>query len=202
MQSTKNKCYTRDMPNFDIFDNEEFQSAFKNQTVHVARKAAVEYDFEWDEVFKLLDIDIRDGKPCGKKRYADGGYRILNALRIPNVLAAHNKLLNYFKGSQYELDVPGRSGHLYVNITTIEGTYGWIHADKENVVFWNVKGRSKWTIYEKTDYVDPDKIPEGKVDVEVILEPGDVLFCPYDRPHKVEPLTPRFGVSLGFGEMI
>ena len=202
MQSTKNKCYTRDMPNFDIFDNENFQSAFKNQTVYVARKAAAEYDFEWDEVFRLLDIDTKDGKPCGQKRYTDGGFRILNALRIPNVLAAHNKLLQYFEKSKNEPDVPGRSAHLYVNITTIEGSYGWLHADQENVIFWNVKGRSKWTVYEKTHYVDPDKIPEGKVDVEVILEPGDLIFCPYNRPHKVEPLTPRFGVSLGFDKMI
>lgn len=191
------------MPNFDIFDSNEFQSAFKNQTVYVAKNAAAEYSVEWDQVFNLLDADIKAGEPCGKKRLTDGGYRILNALRIPIILEANNKLLQFFKPSDVKNDVPGRAAHLYINITTIEGSYGVKHIDfNENVIFWNAKGISKWTIYEKPLHLNGKDMPDTEIDVEVILEPGDVLFCPSDRPHKIEPLTPRFGVSLGFGQMI
>jgi hypothetical protein len=193
------------MPNFDIFENKDFQLAFKNQTVYVAKKAGAEYNVEWDDIFDLLDTDIKDGKPCGRNRFENGGYRILNAIRIPVILEANNKLLKFFKPTEYTLEkypvyIPGRSAELYVNITTSKGTYGTHHYDPENVIFWNIKGKSKWTIYEKS--VTVDRIDEDKVEVEVILEPGDVLFCPHSRVHKVEPLTPRFGVSLGFGQMI
>ena len=188
------------MPNFDIFDSNEFQSAFKNQTVYVGKNAGAEYNVEWDEVLNLLDQDVKDDIPHGQKRYTNGGFRILNAMRIPQIFLAHNKLLEFFKESE-DINFKGRSTHLYVNITTAEGSYGWKHADKENVIFWNIKGRSKWTIYESIYYLDRDNIPDSKIDVEVILEPGDIIFCPFDRPHKVEPLTPRFGASLGFQKL-
>lgn len=203
MQLTKNKCYTKDMPNFDIFDSNEFQSAFKNQTVYVAKAAAAEYNVEWDQVFNLLDADIKAGEPCGKKRLTDGGYRVLNALRIPVILEANNKLLEFFEPSDMENIVTGRSAHLYINITTVEGSYGVKHIDDgENVIFWNAKGVCKWTIYEKPLFLNGTGIPDTEIDVEVILEPGDMIFCPSDRPHKIEPLTPRFGISLGFGKVI
>ena len=190
------------MEDFAIFDNQNFQSAFKNQTPYVEKNAGDGYNVEWDDIFALLDIDTKDGKPCGRKRYIDGGYIILNAIRIPSILAASNKLLQFFepveqntKYSQAE-----RSSQLYVNITTEKGTYGTHHNDFENVIFWNIKGKSKWKIYDKS--VSLDQIDEDKVELEVILEPGDILFCPHSRVHKVEPITPRFGASLAFQKVL
>jgi hypothetical protein len=193
------------MEDFAIFDNQNFQSAFKNQTPYVEKNAGEGYNVEWDDVFALLDIDTKDGKPCGRKRYIDGGFIILNAIRIPAILAANNKLLEIFNPIEYSPEkfkeqIPGRSSQLYVNITTEKGTYGTHHNDFENVIFWNIKGKSKWKIYDKS--VSLDQIDEDKVELEVILEPGDILFCPHSRVHKVEPITPRFGVSLGVQGLI
>ena len=189
------------MTTFDIFDNADFRSAFNNATVHVERNVAGLPEIKWDDAFRMLDEDVKAGNLYGQKRYENGGFRILNAMRVPGIADAQKKLLEIFQESNYQLKVEGRSTHLYMNITTQDGTYWKLHQDTENVIFWNIKGKSRWTIYKAGEYEDLENVSDDLIDVDVILEPGDILYCPYGRPHKVEAITPRFGASLGFGEL-
>lgn len=69
--------------------------------------------------------------------------------------------------------------HLYMNITIIGETFGK-HQDEDDVWFWQCQGTTKWTI-ENISYT---------------LNPGDLIFVPKHMPHAVEPLTPRFGISM------
>ena len=66
------------------------------------------------------------------------------------------------------------------------------HEDRENNLFWQGDGRSRWRLYDSEINEQPF--------MDVILEKGDLLFVPGGTYHYVEPLTPRFGFAILFGD--
>ena len=66
------------------------------------------------------------------------------------------------------------------------------HEDRENNLFWQGKGKSRWRLYDSIENEQPF--------LDVILEDGDVLFIPGGTYHIVEPITPRFGFAILFGD--
>ena len=77
-------------------------------------------------------------------------------------------------------DLKCNYAHLYFNLTTKAPTFGK-HKDTMNVYFWQCQGVTKWIIEN---------------DLEVILNPGDLIYIPKGVYHQVVPLSPRLGVSM------
>lgn len=68
------------------------------------------------------------------------------------------------------------------------------HEDRENNIFWQGKGKSRWRLYKSLDDTQPF--------MDVVLEESDMLFIPGGTYHYVEPITPRFGFAILFGDRI
>jgi ribosomal protein L16 Arg81 hydroxylase len=86
----------------------------------------------------------------------------------------------------------GSDHQIYMSLTTDPAAYGGPHIDMENVIFWQLQGHSRWQIYDKTN---------SEIEFDKVIGPGDILYCPNGRKHNVIASSPRFGVSLGFGEL-
>lgn len=145
----------------------------------------------WDEVFVLLDDDVKNGKKYGQKRFKLGGYKIRQAHRIKAVREALEDLLEVLHESPLAEEV-GSDHQIYMSLTTDPSAYGGQHVDMENVIFWQLQGYSRWQIYDKTN---------SEIEFDKVIGPGDILYCPNGRMHNVIAYSPRFGVSLGFGEL-
>ena len=97
------------------------------------------------------------------------------------------------------------------------GVKSHLHVDAFASNFWMVllEGRKKWTFYHKDFMAHLEPIYDASLDpvfnldltsdraksmakVEVILEPGEVLFVPFGSPHQVENLTDSVAVSGNF----
>jgi ribosomal protein L16 Arg81 hydroxylase len=145
----------------------------------------------WDEVFMLLDDDVKNGRKHGQKRFKFGGYKIRQAHRIKPVREALENLLEVLHESPLA-EEEGSDHQIYMSLTTDPSAYGGPHVDYENVIFWQLQGYSRWQIYDKTN---------SEIEFDKVIGPGDVLYCPNGRMHNVIASSPRFGVSLGFGEL-
>ena len=145
----------------------------------------------WDEVFMLLDDDVKNGRKHGQKRFKFGGYKIRQAHRIKAVREALENLLEVLHESPLA-EEEGSDHQIYMSLTTDPSAYGGPHVDYENVIFWQLQGYSRWQIYDKTN---------SEIEFDKVIGPGDVLYCPNGRMHNVIASSPRFGVSLGFGEL-
>ena len=145
----------------------------------------------WDEVFVLLDDDVKNGRKHGQKRFKFGGYKIRQAHRIKAVREALEDLLEVLHESPLA-EEEGSDHQIYMSLTTDPSAYGGPHIDYENVIFWQLQGYSRWQIYDKTN---------SEIEFDKVIGPGDILYCPNGRMHNVIASSPRFGVSLGFGEL-
>jgi oxalate decarboxylase/phosphoglucose isomerase-like protein (cupin superfamily) len=76
--------------------------------------------------------------------------------------------------------------------TTIveDGTSIKKHHDSENNLFWQLKGRSRWMIF--------DSYENAKPKMDMIVEEGDMIFIPSNTIHYVESESPRAGVAILF----
>ena len=68
------------------------------------------------------------------------------------------------------------------------------HEDRENNIFWQGKGKSRWRLYEQESSTQPF--------MDIFMEEGDLLYIPGGIWHYVEPITPRFGFAILFGDKI
>ncbi len=69
--------------------------------------------------------------------------------------------------------------HSYINILNTP-TFG-AHKDLEDVWYWQVIGKTKWTIENKKSY---------------ILNEGDLIFVSKGTLHDITPLGVRVGISM------
>ena len=78
--------------------------------------------------------------------------------------------------------------------TTIveNGTFVGKHQDIENNIFWQGEGKSRWRLY--------DSMENNKPFLDVVLEKNDLLYVPSNTVHEVDPIGPRFGFAILFGE--
>lgn len=169
----------------------DLMDSFINQTPIVLKDLNLP-KISWQTILDIFDIDVRADNLKSKNSYGPFGFRMHHATRIPEINDLTNELNKIFLPSKVFKNDPIESQHLYMSLSTDPRSYGDIHYDGENVIFWQLCGKSRWTIMDKSSQI-PELIAE--------LEPGDIIFCPQYRHHKVEAITPRCGASLGFGKL-
>lgn len=166
----------------------------KSQQPFVLRNSGMP-DVTWKEILTLVYSDLKIGKSLGQGEsgiYDHFGFKLMKANRIQKVQDEFEELKHLFKVSQDRTVAPG-GAQLYISISTNRESYGSAHRDPENVFFWQVRGKSNWKIWTKD---------EESVQLDEILEPGDILYCPPSLKHQIIAVTPRAGVSIAFGDLI
>ena len=173
----------------ELLCSKDFLNAFESKTIKVFRNIFFPKP-SWDQVIDLLNEDILHDKTRGQW-YLLNGWKTSEADRIPEVAEICNTLMKYFdiyKDNQdrYE-DVAG----IFASITNEPNSHGGIHKDKENILFLQAKGSSKWTIFKDS----------GQPQYSDILNESDIIFYPGGQDHLVETISPRYAISLSFGEI-
>jgi hypothetical protein len=178
---------------FDSFINEINIEKIKNNTPFVVKDSGFPL-VEWQEVINLLSDDILNKRDAGAGRYGTYGFMLVNAQRIKSVNLFLDKLYELFEKSLefVELNQQHHDHQIYISLTTDKDSYGSKHLDYSNVVFWQLNGISRWKIYSENG---------SSVEVDEVLSPGDIIYCPEKRQHEVIAITPRCGVSLGLGKI-
>jgi hypothetical protein len=152
-------------------------------------------EVSWDSVLALIDTDLKIGKPLGqgdKGIYNEFGFKVMKADRIDAINDEIESLKTFFEVSE-DFDISPRSAHqLYVSLTTNEKSYGVPHTDPENVFFWQLQGKANWKIWSEDKTV---------VEVDEVLSKGDFIYCPPNRQHHIIAVTPRCGISIGYGKL-
>lgn len=70
-----------------------------------------------------------------------------------------------------------------------------IHCDESHNFFIQGEGSTLWKIYDNADLIENKNITKT-----IIAEKGDFIYIPKNLFHSVEPLSPRFSVSLTFSD--
>jgi hypothetical protein len=152
-------------------------------------------EVSWDSVLALIDTDLKIGKPLGqgdKGIYNEFGFKVMKADRIDAINDEIESLKTFFEVSE-DFNISPRSAHqLYVSLTTNEKSYGIPHTDPENVFFWQLQGKANWKIWSEDKTV---------VEVDEVLSKGDFIYCPPNRQHHIIAVTPRCGISIGYGKL-
>jgi ribosomal protein L16 Arg81 hydroxylase len=145
-------------------------------------------------VINLLDYDLSNNRETGSDRYGLYGFMLVNGERINSVGLFLDELYKIFdKSLEFdELNKQSNDHQIYVSLTTDKDSYGGKHHDYSNVVFWQLNGISRWKIYQEDGTT---------VEIDEVLNPGDIIYCPEKRQHEVIAVTPRCGVSLGLGKI-
>lgn len=178
---------------FESFINEVNIEKIKNNIPFVVKDS----DFplvDWQEVINLLDHDISNNNETGSDRYGLYGFMLVNSERIKCVSLFLDELYEIFEKSLEfaELNKQSNDHQIYISLTTDKDSYGKKHHDYSNVVFWQLNGISRWKIYKEDGY---------DIEIDEVLNPGDIIYCPEKRQHEVVAITPRCGVSLGLGKI-
>jgi hypothetical protein len=84
------------------------------------------------------------------------------------------------------------------NLVGTEGNGYGIHPDDHDVILWHCEGQVEWRIYK--DFPESDFFTtSSSLDYEsVILNPGDIIFCPSGVVHQVVVSEPRASFVFGF----
>lgn len=96
-----------------------------------------------------------------------------------------------------------RIDDLMVSYSTPQGGVG-AHLDQYDVFIIQGSGQRRWRIGSKGDYKtvlpheDLKQIEGFEADIDVVLEPGDMLYIPAGFPHEGESLTECLNYSVGF----
>lgn len=147
-----------------------------------------------------------------------------NYLRFSRIIDERPELRN-------DMDVPwmdrfksrfARGGYLYLFMGE-EGSKTDMHDAIIQTLFFQIKGKKKWTIYAPNERIFIDAIPDRRpyfythanpkelndpnfpllkhaIRYEIILEEGDILWFPTFYWHHVENLTENIGVTYKFTE--
>ena len=74
----------------------------------------------------------------------------------------------------------------------------YVHADDHDVLLWHCEGQVEWRIYKDISKSDLG-ITSSDADYEsIILNPGDLIFCPSELAHQVVVSEPRASFVFGF----
>jgi len=174
----------------DMLNSQEFLDAYNKKYPKIFRN--IDFPrFTWDQCFAILDEDIKQSNPHGQK-YLINGWRSYNAVRIPEIKNIIDILSKNFKKFANPDGTIADPAMIYGSWATNEGSSGPIHQDPENVIFIQVGGRSRWTVYN----------PDDSICLSEELDENDMIYCPGSTKHVVSSLTPRYSLSMGFGEKI
>jgi mannose-6-phosphate isomerase-like protein (cupin superfamily) len=178
---------------FGSFINQKNIEKIKQSRPFVVKSSGFP-SIDWQEVITLLDYDINHNRETGSDRYGTYGFMLVNAERLNLVSLFLKELYKLFdKSLEFaELNKESNDHQIYISLTTDKESYGSKHHDYSNVVFWQLNGISRWKIYNENG---------SDIELDEILNPGDIVYCPAKRQHEVVAITPRCGVSLGLGEV-
>ena len=158
-------------------------------------------DISWDSVLSLLSDDVFESKKIRESYYKGLGAKLDYADRHPVVKLIADDLHNIFNYPKMaKKERPNAAHQLYINfvktspeqVNDLDVPGPNKHLDNENVFFICAQGEVLWKIY--------DTLGET-IEYEFLLSKGEIVFCPLYRYHEVISLTPRIGVSLGFGKL-
>jgi cupin superfamily acireductone dioxygenase involved in methionine salvage len=143
----------------------------------------------WQEVLQFVNDyeDKRTGKTLLPSPYAffHNEAQIISSVNS-FVKEVHSRYTPCFK------DTKVVTCQLFGSTKLEDGQIIHKHEDRENNLFWQGRGRSRWRLYDSEDNPQPF--------MDIVLEDGDLLFVPGGTYHYVEPLTPRFGFAILFGD--
>jgi len=147
--------------------------ARSNSTHHVVRDLG-EILPTWNDILEEFNRTIQSKE---KLKVLDSlGFVLLQAQHIPSVSAVISVIENITNAKC--------SAHCYMSLLETSATFGR-HNDNADVFFWQVQGRTRWTV------------EEGGEIYEYELSPNDMIYIPRFIIHEVVPLTPRAGISIG-----
>ncbi len=129
----------------------------------------------WEDVIENLNTSIKNEWEV--KFLPHHGFVTHNTEMMPYV----GELLEYI--STTDSNVPS-SAHCYFSLTEFSHTFGH-HNDSSDVFFWQIIGKTEWTVESKNGTM------------VYILKPNDLLFVPKGMWHNTKPVTPRAGISFG-----
>ena len=178
---------------FESFINKENLQKIKNEIPFVVKDSGFPL-VDWQEVINLLDYDLLNNRETGSERYGLYGFMLVNGERISSVGLFLDELYKIFEKSLEfnELNKQSNDHQIYISLTTDKDSYGGKHHDYSNVVFWQLNGVSRWKIYKEDG---------SGIELDEVLNQGDIIYCPEKRQHEVIAVTPRCGVSLGLGKI-
>lgn len=180
------------MNNLKFLLKEEYVQNYKNE-VPFKFNEKVPFSVTWDELFFLVDEDIKEQINTNQQYYNGNGFKLRKADRLEQIALVVDTLFEIFKPSKIAKNVrPSDAQHIYINFTTHQSLNNAPHVDKDHVFFWQLQGSCQWNIYdENNEYI--------KYTYE--LNPGDIIYCPKHRKHSVVSLSPRAGASIGFNSL-
>jgi hypothetical protein len=186
------------MIDLSFFDDPGFIDAQKNKDPYIWKNLIKDVP-SWQEVLNALNDDMLQDKEVGQRyNFKKLGF----CLTSPTAFNHTSEILE---------EVNKRYGDVYTRIEddgsfadTMEGFYKppmvlcFIslntvdaslieHFDYANVLHWNIKGKTKYTVKGMTNTFDD------------VLDEGDMLFIPSQAMHLPQPLTPRAAISFVFG---
>lgn len=173
-----------------VLDSERFLDAYNNKKAALFTNVKMP-EVTWEDVLQFVN-DYED-KRTGKKILPSPHAFFHDEAQI---IASVNSFVKEVHARFYPDTQDGKvvTCQLFGSTRLEEGQVIHKHEDRENNIFWQGKGKSRWRLYYNQDDVNPF--------MDVFLEEGDLLYVPGGTYHYVEPVTPRFGFAILFGEKI
>jgi cupin superfamily acireductone dioxygenase involved in methionine salvage len=175
--------------NFDFLDSEKFKNAYNKQITTFFPQMPMP-EVTWDDVLQFTNDN--DEKRTGKKMLSSQYSFFHNEAQIISsvnsfVKQVHSRFSLCFKDQKVV------TCQLF-GCTKIEnsGQIIYKHEDRENNIYWQGKGKTRWRLYDSLENEQPF--------MDIVLEEKDILYVPGGTYHYVEPITPRFGFSILFGD--
>jgi len=173
---------------FEFLDSEKLNNAYLNKKATLFIKPGMP-DVTWQDVLQFTND--YENKRIGKKLLPNPYAFFHNEAQI---ISSVNLFVKEVHARYYPCFKDGEvlTCQLFGSTKLEDGQIIHKHEDRENNLFWQGRGKSRWRLY----YSENDLMPF----MDVILEDGDVLYVPGGTYHIVEPITPRFGFAVLFGD--
>lgn len=86
--------------------------------------------------------------------------------------------------------------HIYGGLSNSSKSFP-IHSDLPMNLILQMSGTSEWDVYKQTS-AKPGRLPEDQATsiINVIMEPGDLIFIPSLMFHRCVPRSKRFSISI------
>ena len=174
--------------NFDFLDGNKFRNAVNNKQAAIFLNMPLP-EITWESVLQF--VNDHPEKRTGKKKivsehafFHDEAQIITNVNYL--VREIHSRFYPSFKDPQVV------TCQLFGSTKLENGQTIGRHEDRENNLFWQGKGKSRWRLYKSEDAEQPF--------IDIILQENDLIYIPGGTYHYVEPITPRFGFAILFGD--
>ena len=131
-----------------------------------------------DFITVLSDLELDIFTPNASQHIGDLGFVTWHGERMPRVKTILGKIQ-----ALRPKDVC--SAHIYISILSKSKTFGR-HMDSTDVFYIQGAGKTSWVVED-----------EGEV-FNYALEEGDMIYVPKGMYHTPFPLSPRYGISIGF----